>query len=84
MITTTLKVSDVKRFESRTPISGRISQAEKKNQEYGGEKKNNLSKFLDYHQKLVKEKGLPESKLFSSILPKQQYPSCPDARAKEC
>ena len=62
-VTRTLKVSSVKRFKSRTPITGTKSQAEKKNKEYGGKKKKNLLKLLDYHQKLIKDKGLPSSKL---------------------
>ena len=62
-VTTTLKVSKLRRSEARTPISDTKSQAEKINKGYGGKKKKNLSKLLDYHQKLVDEKGLPPSKL---------------------
>ena len=61
------------------------------NKGYGGKKKKNLSKLLDYHQKLVEEKGLPPSKLMlkhaakaPSPLPPAQKPGLKDGSIFQC
>ena len=55
-----------------SPITGH-----KGHKGYGGKKKRNLSKLLDYHQKLVEENGLPPSKLMLKHAAKAPSPPPP-------
>ena len=89
-VTTTLKVGKVNSSEARTPALTSKSQAEKNKQGSGGKKKK-LAKLLDYHKRLVEEKGLPPSNLMvkhaaqaTSIHLPAQEPKAKDVSKFKC